>query len=124
MKCHTVDRCNSLPLLIGQGESMSEQVFIFIQGKTKPGMRPKLFDIFNQLLVPKAKSNSKQVLVSWCEDMQDQDRFHLVECYESMAAFQSNSTLPEFGQYMQQAQSLLAEQPSFSMGKPKWTKGL
>jgi quinol monooxygenase YgiN len=103
---------------------MSEQVFILIHGKTKPGMRPKLFEAFNKFLVPKAETNSKQVLVSWCEDLQDQDKFHLVECYESMAAFQANSTLPEFGQYMQEAQTLLAEQPSFSMAKPKWTKGL
>jgi quinol monooxygenase YgiN len=103
---------------------MNEQVFIFIHGKARPGERAKIFSSFERLLIPKAKSNPKQVLISWCEDLQDPDKFHLVECYESMAAFQANSTIPEFGQYMQEVQPLLSEQPNFSMAKPKWTKGL
>lgn len=100
----------------------SEQIYIFIHAKTKPGMRPNVFAEFEKYLAPKAQSNSRQLLVSWCEDIQDQDTFHLVECYENMAAFKANSSLPEFAQYMQAVQPMLAGQPSFSMAKPKWTK--
>jgi quinol monooxygenase YgiN len=75
-------------------------------------------------MAPRALENDAQRVVVWCDDQQNQDRFHLFEIYSDPAAMGANASAPWFAEYMATAGPLLAGEPTVVMGTIGWSKGV
>lgn len=95
-----------------------------VSGRTKPGKRERLLELFERHLGPRAQANAGQPVVIWLADIQDENSFHLFEIYSDSSAMEENSKADWFWAYMQQAAPLLDGQPSMRMASPRWAKGV
>ena len=97
---------------------------MIIKTKAQPGKRDELFELYNQMLVPRAEENDAQEVVVWSADQHDPDTFYLFEIYSDGEAMGANAAAPWFAEYMAQAGPLLAGEPEVGMATPRWSKGI
>ena len=98
------------------------KVAMILKGKTQPGRREALRQMFEQHLAPRANANPAQEMVVWCADNTDVDAFYLFEVYSDLAAMQANAQASWFAEYLAKAGSLLDGQPEVVMATPAFTK--
>ncbi len=101
-----------------------DQVAMIIKTKAQPGKRDELFDLYAELLAPRAEENADQQVVVWCADQNDPDTFYLFELYRNIEAMGANAQASWFADYMAKAGPLLGGEPEVAMANPRWTKGL
>jgi quinol monooxygenase YgiN len=99
-------------------------VAVIVKTRTQPGKRDEAFALYEELLAPRAAQNTDQPVVVWVADSNDADVFFLFEVYSDPAAMGANAEADWFGEYMQRAMPMLAGEPEFSMGEPRWSKGI
>jgi quinol monooxygenase YgiN len=97
---------------------------LIIRGRSKPGKRDDIRQLFELHLAKRAISNDAQEVVVWCADDKDPDAFHLFEVYRDRTSFQANATAPWFQEYMEKVRPLIAGQPELIMATPQWSKGI
>ena len=97
---------------------------MIIRTKTQPGKREEVFDLYQQLMAPRAINNDAQEVVVWCADQHDPDTFYLFEVYGDPSAMGANASAPWFAEYMAKAGPLLAGEPEVGMADPMWSKGI
>ncbi len=100
------------------------ELAMVITTKAQPGKRDELFDLYREILVPRAEENDAQEVVVWAADQHDPDTFYLFEIYADGAAMGANAGAPWFAEYMQKAGPLLAGEPTVGMATPRWSKGV
>jgi len=100
------------------------ELAMVIKTKAQPGMRERLFDLYREILVPRAEENDAQRVVVWSADQNDADTFYLFEVYADASAMGANASAPWFAEYMAKAAPLLATEPDVAMATPMWTKGI
>lgn len=101
-----------------------DELAMIISTTTKPGKRTEVEALYRELMAPRALQNEAQLIVVWCDDDQDEDRFHLFEIYSDPAAMGANASAPWFAEYMAKAGPLLASEPTVVMATPGWSKGV
>ncbi|NND03980.1 MAG: hypothetical protein HKN91_14460 [Acidimicrobiia bacterium] len=97
---------------------------MIIKTKAQPGKRDELFELYNQILIPRAEENDSQEVVVWSADQHDPDTFYLFEIYSDGEAMGANAAAPWFAEYMAHAGPLLADEPEVGMATPRWSKGI
>lgn len=97
---------------------------MIIKTKTQAGMRAKVRELYEELLVPRAMENDGQEVVVWCDDQHDPDTFYLFEIYRDASVMGANASAPWFAEYMSKAGPLLAGEPQVGMATPGWSKGI
>lgn len=97
---------------------------MFISSKAKPGKREEVFELYQEVLAPRALDNERQEVVVWAADQQDPDAFHLFEIYADGEALGANAQSGWFADYMAKVAPLLAGEPVVAMASPMWSKGL
>ncbi len=100
------------------------EVAMIIKTKSQPGKRDELFELYTELLAPRAEDNPDQQVVVWCADQADPDAFTLFELYTNMEAMGANAQASWFADYMAKAGPLLGGEPEVSMATPLWSKGI
>ena len=100
------------------------QLAMIIKTKAQPGKRDELFELYSELLAPRAEENGSQQVVAWCADQNDPETFFLFEIYEDPEAMGANAQASWFAEYMTKAGPLLAGEPEVAMATPQWTKGI
>ena len=100
------------------------ELAMVIKTKAQPGKRDELFDLYEEIMVPRAEENDAQEVVVWCADQHDPDAFFLFEIYSSGEAMGANAAAPWFADYMAKAGPLLASEPEVAMATPLWSKGI
>ncbi len=100
------------------------EVAMFITSKAKPGKRGEIFELYRELLAPRADGNDGQEAVMLAADQQDPDTFHLFEVYADGEALGANAQSAWFADYMAKVGPLLAGEPVVAMASPMWSKGL
>ena len=100
------------------------ELAMVIKTKAQPGKRDELFDLYKEIMVPRAEENEAQEVVVWCADQHDPDAFFLFEIYTSGEAMGANAAAPWFADYMAKAGPLLASEPEVAMASPLWSKGV
>ncbi len=108
----------------GSKERTMGELAVFITSRAQPGKRDELFDLYRELLAPRAEANEAQEVVVWCGDEQDPDTFHLFEVYRDRDALGVNAQSSWFADYLAKAGPLLAGEPEVRMATPRWTTGL
>ncbi|MEM8925332.1 MAG: antibiotic biosynthesis monooxygenase [Actinomycetota bacterium] len=97
---------------------------MFITSKAQPGKRDELFDLYREILAPRAEGNDAQEVVVWAADQHDADTFYLFELYTDAESLGANAQSPWFADYMAKAGPLLAGEPDVGMANPRWSTGL
>lgn len=97
---------------------------MIIKTKSQPGKREELFELYRDLLAPRAEANADQQVVVWCSDQSDPDTFYLFELYRNAEAMGANAQADWFADYMAKAGPLLGGAPEVAMASPRWTKGV
>lgn len=97
---------------------------MFIKSKAQAGKRDELYDLYREMLAPRAEANDDQPVVAWCADQGDDETFYLFEIYRSTEALGANAQASWFADYMAKAGPLLGGEPEVAMTTPRWTKGL
>ena len=100
------------------------ELAMVIKTKAQAGKRDELFDLYKEIMVPRAERNDAQEVVVWCADQHDPDAFFLFEIYTSGEAMGANAAAPWFADYMAKAGPLLAGEPEVAMATPQWSKGV
>lgn len=100
------------------------ELAMIISTTTQPGKRDEVAALYQELMAPRAEENTAQRVVLWCDDQQNEDRFHLFEIYSDPAAMGANASAPWFAEYMTKAGPLLAGEPTVVMATTGWSKGL
>jgi quinol monooxygenase YgiN len=100
------------------------ELAMIISTTTQPGKRAEVQALYRDLMAPRAVENDAQRVVVWCDDQQDEDRFHLFEIYSDPAAMGANASAPWFAEYMAKAGPLLAGEPTVVMATTGWSKGV
>ena len=100
------------------------ELAMIISTTTQPGRRADVRALYQHLMAPRAVENAAQRVVVWCDDQQDEDRFHLFEIYSDPAAMGANASAPWFAEYMTKAGPLLAGEPTVVMATTGWSKGV
>ena len=95
-----------------------------IKSTAQPGKRQELFDLYQELMAPRAEDNDAQEVVVWSADQHDPDAFYLFEIYRDAGALGANAAAPWFADYMAKAGPLLAGEPEVAMATPLWSKGV
>lgn len=97
---------------------------MIIKTKSQPGKRDELFELYTELLAPRAEDNPDQQVVVWCADQGDPDTFTLFELYRDVGAMGANAQASWFADYMAKAGPLLGGEPEVTMATPLWSKGV
>ncbi|HEY5650464.1 MAG TPA: antibiotic biosynthesis monooxygenase [Acidimicrobiia bacterium] len=97
---------------------------MIISTTTQPGNRGEVYQLYRELMAPRALENGDQEVVVWCDDRQNPDSFHLFEIYSDASAMGAYASAPWFTEYMAKAGPLLASEPTVAMAVPAWSKGL
>ncbi len=100
------------------------ELAMIISTTTQQGKREEVRSVYQELMAPRAEENEAQRVVVWCDDQQNEDRFHLFEIYSDPAAMGANASAPWFAEYMTRVGPLLAEEPAVSMATVRWSNGL
>ena len=97
---------------------------MFITSRAKPGKRDEIFELYQELLAPRAEANEAQEVVVWAADRNDPDTFYLFEIYADADALGANAQSEWFADYMTKAGPLLSGEPQVGMASPRWSTGL
>jgi quinol monooxygenase YgiN len=100
------------------------EIAMIVTTDTQPGKRGEVYELYRELMTPRAEVNDSQEVVVWCDDQQNPDRFHLFEIYSDASALGANASAPWFAEYMVKAGPLLAGEPTVAMAVPAWSKGI
>ena len=100
------------------------ELAMVVKSKAQPGKRDEIFDLYAEMLVPRAEENDAQEVIVWAADQHDPDAFYLFEIYRNAEAMGANASAPWFADYMQKVGPLLAAEPEVGMATPRWSKGV
>ena len=100
------------------------ELAMIISTTTQQGKRAEVRALYQELMAPRAIENDAQRVVVWCDDQQNEDRFHLFEIYADPAAMGANASASWFAEYTTKAGPLLAEEPTVVMATTGWSKGV
>lgn len=97
---------------------------MFITSRAQPGKRDEIFELYREILAPRAEENERQEVVVLAADQQDPDTFYLFELYTDAEALGANATSSWFADYMAKAGPLLAGEPVVAMADRQWSTGV
>lgn len=100
------------------------ELALIVKTKAQAGKRDELFDLYREMLAPRAEENDAQEVVVWSADQHDPDTFYLFEIYRDGEAMGANAAAPWFADYMAKAGPLLGGEPEVGMATPRWSKGI
>ncbi len=97
---------------------------ISISGRTKPGKREELYELYVAHVVPHLAQEDAVSAVVWSADRDDADAYHLFELFAEGAAAPSLMQSDWFRAYFELAAPLAAAPPEVQRLDPRWTKGI